>query len=560
MRTILQTWTTPKSAGGAPLGALPLALAGGSLRVTDALAGSQGATLAIPRSVAVQAGVAEGVWLRGWHPLRGVREWIITTVEDADGTGRDQVRVSGSPIRHVLTLRGRIRSYPDAGVPVTSFTPGARTVDQLMALYFAPNVAEDGLTWFAYAGSEYTAAIDIGTINDWTRGQLLDAIERRTGYEWEVTNDDDAGYVARLVRRRGAALTVRRLSVGRNVQTLQRTRDLLAGVTVVDPVASGGAAIGETCWQVQQIIGTGPYWVVLVDPAGGPAVIREDGQIVGAYLVPSDGAPIEITDSRASDSAVEVASLGGVVLGTLVTLWATGDGRVLSSITSPTGLDSSRGRLVQSVAGASPYTSRNLAPDGLLTRGLAGWELFDPATAYDEETQSYSREDPVRTTGAAAGGESSSATSIDVDGLPAGFAVRKGDIVQVAGVRYECDTLTVVPANGQATVPIDGTLSATIAGDTSLTRYLQPGNQSPRPVRTNGSNSAGASSLTLKELPASTVLASGDQLQTSIGPEGAIAVTEIVGASTHDQHCAGTVRHCEWRDGPHHREPVLRRD
>ena len=529
---VIQVWTAPKSAGGQPLGPLPLVTPNdGRLTITRAVTGQQGVAGTLLRSIATDAGLDEGTGLRIVDPVLGVSEWLVATVTDADVAGRDRVTVNAVTVREALTLRGKIRTYPTTGTPTYSFAPGARTVDQLMALYYDPNLAADGLSWCSYAGSDYTAAIDVGSFSNWTYGNLLDAIERRTGYEWEITNADDAGYAMRLVRRRGSTAATRVLSAGVELETIERTRELMSGATVVLPVASGGAAIGETCWQVQQISGTGPYWVVLVDPAGGPAVIREDGQIVGAYLVPSDGAPIEITDSRASDSAVEVASLGGVVLGTLVTLWETSEGRVLSEITSPTGLDSTRGRLVQSVTGAAQYTSRKLAPDGLMTRGLAGWDLFDPTVStYYADTQSYSRSDPVRTTGAAAGGESSGVTSIDVDGFPAGFAFRRGDVVQVAGVRYECDTLTVVAANGQATVPIAGTLSATIAGDVSLTRRIQPGNQSPLAVRTNGSNSSGASSLTLKDLPASTALASGDQLQTSIGPEGAIGVTDISGS------------------------------
>lgn len=529
MRTLVHVWTAPKSAGGVPLGSLPVHLVGGSLRTAEALTGRQGVSVSVPAWLARDAGVAEGTWLRTWHPLRGVREWIVSTITDGDGAGRDTVGIEASPLRHILTLRGRIRSLPTIGSPTTTFTPGARSVRQLIDLYFDPTRGIDGLSFVSVRDIEYAGTIDVGTIASWTYGQLFDAIAQRTGYEWEEVNLGTDGYALDLVRRRGSTAATRRLSPTANLERVDRTRSLVAGVTVVDLLASDGTPIGEPCWRVRQISGSaGAWWVALEDPAGGPDVIREDGQLVGAVLVPRDGAPLEILDARASDSAVQLATIPGVVVGSLVTLWETAEGRLISSLTSPSGLGSSRGRIVQTVQGASPYTSRNLAPDPLLRGGFEGWELYDPATSYDEQTETYARTDPARVAGAAAGGESSGVTSVDVDGLPAGAQVRNGDVVQVEGVRYTADGVAVVSATGTATVPIDGTIASTLAGDTSLTRRLQAAS-APLAVRTNGTNTAGASSLTLKDLPPSIALASGDKLEVALGGEGVVTVTEISG-------------------------------
>ena len=502
---IVQVWSGPRcEAGRVQLGAIPRWRAG---QVTEAVSGAQGPVFALDRAVADASGVRAGAWLWIHHARRGTSEWPVLQVTSADGRGRDDVTVQGGSIRQALALRGKVRTINRYGPPTIAFTLAALTPTQIITQYVLTNLDTDNLAWLSLGTIDYGGTIEIGAITNWTRTQVLDAIEAATGYRIVFTPlMADAGY--RIDLRDPAALagTPRLLAPGVNLDVLEATTDLVGGATIVEPLSSASAPMGATWWQVSAITGTGPYWVTLVDPAGGPAVIREDGQCVGWYLRPNDGLPLAITDSRASDSSVAVASRDGLRVGDLASLWLTSEGQTPASVSSPTGL-ATTGRVVQEVSVAVPHTRSNRVPDGALRNALGLWEVTGAAFGGKDV---LSRTDPSSMACRINGAVLSAATSIDIDGGTPDGLVRFGDPFLVAGTSVAATGTVTTTSAGKATVNVLPTLPAAIATDTDLA-WTRAGVKIGVAV-TDGTQALGAGSLALKGLTATPALASGDVL------------------------------------------------
>lgn len=507
---IIQVWTGPRcQAGSEPLGPVASIVSG---RVVEATSGAQGPVLAIPRAVADTMPLRAGAWLWISHPRRGVSEWPILSVTDGDGRARDTVSVQGGTIRQALTLRGTIRRVNRFGAATTTFTLPALTPSELLAQYFFTNQAADNLQWLVPGLIEYEATIALGTIAQWTRGQLLDAIEQATGFRFAFTRIADSAYQLDLRDPARESGTTVLLAPGVSVDTIERTEDLVSSATVAEPRSTAGDALGETWWQVTAITGTGPYWVRLRDPASGRAVIGEDDQVNGWWLRPNDGLAVEITDSRVSDSAVQVASVEGVVVGGLASLWRTADGAFSAEVPSPSGI-ALRGRVVQQVTVAVPSMRANRVTDPALRNALASWEVVNPSAG---GLDVLSRTDPVTIAMAANGAASAGATSIVVDGAPASAIIRRGDALTVAGTTSTGNANVTTSAIGGATVPLAAVLPSALADNTVLA--WTRGGVDIGTVTCNGAQAVGASSLVLDGLPATPQLTSGDVLVKATAP------------------------------------------
>ena len=507
---IIQVWTGPRcQAGSEPLGPVASIVSG---RVVEATSGAQGPVLAIPRAVADTLPLRAGAWLWISHPRRGVSEWPILSVTAGDGRARDTVSVQGGTIRQALTLRGTIRRVNRFGAATTTFTLPALTPSELLAQYFFQNQAADNLQWLVPGLIEYEATIALGTIAQWTRGQLLDAIEQATGFRFAFTRIGDTAYQLDLRDPARLSGTTVLLAPGVSVDTIERTEDLVSSATVAEPRSTAGDALGETWWQVTAITGTGPYWVRLRDPASGRPVIGEDDQVNGWWLRPNDGLAVEITDSRVSDSAVQVASVEGVVVGGLASLWRTGDGAFSAEVPSPSGI-ALRGRVVQQVTVAVPSMRANRVTDPALRNALASWEVVNPSAG---GLDVLSRTDPVTIAMAANGAASAGATSIVVDGAPASAIIRRGDALTVAGTTSTGNANVTTSAIGGATVPLAAVLPSALADNTVLA--WTRGGVDIGTVTCNGAQAVGASSLVLDGLPATPQLTSGDVLVKATAP------------------------------------------
>ena len=500
---IIQVWTGPRCQSGAqPLGPLA-AITTGS--VTESVGGTSGPALSVPRAVADQVALRAGAWLWIHHPRRGTSEWPILSVTMGDGRAADAVTVQGGTIRQAVALRGQIRRVNETGAITTAFTVPALTPRELLTQYFFTNLPADNLAWLTLGAVEFEGTIALREIAQWTRGQLLDAIEAATGYRFVFTRLNDSAYSLDL--RDPSRLTTPDvlLAPGVTVDALERTEDLVSSATVAEPRSGSGEALGEPWWTIAAITGTGPYWVRLVDPAGGPPVIREDGQLTGWWLRPNDGLPLAITDSRESDSAVEVASRTGLVIGTLASVWASEAGAFSPSVTSPSGL-AVRGRVVQPVTVAVPSMRGNRITDPALRNALASWERVNPSAGGADILR---RDDPVTLTVRANGAVASGGLSVTVDDGRPNAAIRFGDAILVEGIETVVGTTTVTNGSGGATIPLASVLPSVISGGVAM--VWRRNGVDIGSATTSGTQPAGAPSLVLTGLPATPQLASGDQ-------------------------------------------------
>jgi hypothetical protein len=358
---IIQVWSAPSCQSGAVcFGALPnwLAATGSESQGT-----APAFRCAVSREVADAASLAEGRCLRVLSQSRGEQWWFVTQVTDADGDA-GVVQVTAGSLKQLLAVRGFVRTGS-----IFRFTAGALTPASVLSTYVLTNLADDGLSWLTLGTDEFGIPITIGALDRVTRGGILDAIESATGYSIVLrpvyTGLVLTSFAIDVIRSPGDTLETAMLSSGAQVAGLQRTRDAVRAATVAVPFDTTGRAMDATRWVVNSIIGTAPAWLVLRDAnVLAPYPIQENGQAVGAHVVQSDGTATIIADSRASDSAVQVASVGTITAGSEVTIARDTNGRGLVEVTSPSGVAGSRGRLVASVATAVTDARSNLARNG----------------------------------------------------------------------------------------------------------------------------------------------------------------------------------------------------
>jgi hypothetical protein len=358
---ILQVWSAPSCQSGAIcFGALPGWLSAGG---SEAQGTAPAFRVAVSRAVADAASVAEGRCLRVLSESRGEQWWFINGVADADGDA-GVVQITAGSLKQLLAVRGFVRSGE-----TFQFAPGALTPAELLNTYVLTNLADDSLSWLSLGTSDYPLPITVGALDRVTRGGVVDLIEQQTGYlvvlRAVYTGLALTSFALDVLEDPAAALPTVTLSAGAQVAGLQRTRDALKAATVAVPFDSTGQPMGQTVWVIDSTSGSAPAWIVLRDTnVLSPYPIQEDDQFIGAYLVQSDGTTTIIADSRASDSAVQVAAIGSLAAGALVTIARDTTGRPILEVTSPSGVAGSRGRLVASVATSVTERRRNLATYG----------------------------------------------------------------------------------------------------------------------------------------------------------------------------------------------------
>lgn len=370
MAAIIQVWSAPScQAGAICFGALsPWVSASGS----EAVGTPAGFRVTVPRDVADRASLAEGRCLRVISQSRGEQWWFVSSVSDSDGDA-GIVQVTAGPLRQLLTVRGLVRSGATFSFDLPRLTPA-----DLIAEYVLTNLTEDGLSWLSLGTVDFTESIAIGSLQRSTRAAVLDAIEQRTGHTARLrglyTSGVLTGFAIDVVADLATGLDTVPLTTGAQLSTVQRTRDALRAASVVVPFDSQNLPMQQTAWTIQSTSGTAPAWIVLRDPiAGAPWPIREDGQFVGAFLVQGDGTATAITDSRASDSAVQVGAVGTLAAGAEVTLARASSGVPVLEVTSPSALAGPRGRLVATASTSEPHGARNLVRNPL----MLDWSAID---------------------------------------------------------------------------------------------------------------------------------------------------------------------------------------
>lgn len=367
---IIQVWSAPScQAGAVCFGSVaPWVSATGS----EATGTPAGFRVTVTRDVADAASLAEGRCLRVLSQSRGEQWWFVSSVADGDGDA-GLVTVTAGPLRQLLTVRGLVRDAAVFRVDAGRLTPA-----DAITTYVLTNLADDGLSWLSLGTMGYTDSVEVGVLDRVTRAGVLDLLEQRTGATAQLravySSGVLTGFAIDLVTDPGATLPLVPLATGSNLATVQRTRDALRAASVVIPFDARRLPLEQTAWTISATSGTAPAWITLRDPiASAPWPIREDGQFVGAYLVQTDGTASIITNSRASDSAVEVGTIGTLATGAEVTLARDTAGRPVLELTSPANVAGPRGRLVASVQTSEPHGARNLVRNPL----MLDWSAID---------------------------------------------------------------------------------------------------------------------------------------------------------------------------------------
>jgi hypothetical protein len=462
---IIQVWSAPSCQTGAVcFGALaPWVSASGS----EATGTPAGLRVVVPRDVADRASLAEGRCLRVLSQARGEQWWFVSSVQDSDGDAA-LVQVTAGPLRQLLTVRGLVR---DGGT--FAFTPGRITPADLLTEYVLTNLAADGLSWITLGTVDPTAPLEVGTLQRVTRAGVLDLIEQETGATARLrglyTSGVLTGFALDVVADVAAGLDVVPLSAG--LASVQRTRDALRAASVAVPFDVADRPMQQTAWVVDAVSGTAPAWITLRDvEAPAPWPIREDGQFVGAFLVQADGTATAITDSRASDSAVQVGAIGTLAVGAEVTLARDTAGRPVLEVTSPSAVAGPRGRLVGQVTTREPHGARNLVRNPL----MLDWTAIDNPAQWQAVNScvvgEYFRDTPLTWTALVNGAVAPGSFGVFYDGAVPGSRIYQSERVVFGGVALVWPILTsIADSTGAGSFLFNGATSPAIADNATIT-------------------------------------------------------------------------------------------
>lgn len=470
---VLQVWSAPKCEPGAEVIApLPATT---SAAITEADGSNQATgSLALPKSLA--ASVAAGRVLRALVPLRGTVEWVILGVSDSVGDdASDSVSVTLGGLRHLLTIRGRIRDETGSATTYT-VDPGEATVTELLERHVLTNLAADGLSWLSLGTITKDVRVKLSAFTHWSRGQLLTAIEQAAGGEFTLRAlANDAGYALDFAETYEPGADEILLECPGFARAITRTVDLLQAASVVTPFGTDGAPLGEIDWTGGAAIGAGPYWIPLTDPEGGEPPIREDGQFATTYLGLPDGTSLYILDSRASDSAVKVGALGTYATGQAVVFWETATGRPVTWIDSPSGLASPRGRCVATVRVAASGSRRNLLSNSGLQTDATGYSSVNGSAHGVEIARAELGVTETAQANGTRGAGTGTGTPFAIDGRVPMSWVRKGDPIDVTGTTYTVNAWAITDLTGRATVSMASGLTADLPDATPFVFRRQTG-------------------------------------------------------------------------------------
>jgi hypothetical protein len=380
-RDLVQLWTAPQCQTGAvPLGPL-------TTWATARVSLADGAPPALSLSGVLRAELAaadarEGCAVRVLSPTRGVSWWIVAQITDAATS--DTATMRCTPLRTLLGMRGLVRIGA-----VYSFTPPADVSLRWLVRDYVlstaelagarPELAEDGLDWIELRTVDEPATpIVLPPFAGQTRGQVLSTIEQLSQRTAVLVAKDPlgaTGFWLDVLRDPDAALVETRLVEGIDVVRAERTRDVQRAASVVVPFGANTRPLGMTEWTVTAIDGAGPAWVTLRDPSAAENrwPIREDGQLVGAFVRLALGDTREITESRASDSSVRIASITGLSVNDRVGLVLDADSTPVDEVVSPSRL-ARVGRVVATQSASAPTLARQWARNGRVQ------EWTDPTT------------------------------------------------------------------------------------------------------------------------------------------------------------------------------------
>lgn len=478
-RTTVELWTDLACNSGTAVGELTVldGQYGEALDNTDAI------TITIQHDARVA--VALRYVLRVTDPAGTVREYRVQAIGRTLANGSRTVK-GVSPLLDLATA-GLVRTVSGG---LTSYEVGGRyTPTEIIDTFVLANLSADGVSWLARGTIDYTARLSLrAPISGWTRLEWLRQLANLTGGELRLRRNGSTSYLIDLLTETGSTAVAVPIALGKNLLALQEDTDdgeLATAITVLGATVDGApSTIAENAWTLGTIPGSG-YWIPLTDPEGGAAPIAIDDQVNGCYLLLKDATTLAITDSRASDSSVLVASVTGLVAGDLVQIVADSSGTRLVELANPAANRLHRTETVSALGGV-----RNLAVNGRFATwtdatSLPGWT---PALPADCKLDRYPIGTATSFSGVVCNGISAQlATSLTVRGLPANAYVYRHETVVVSGVVSSYVTATAqANGSGEATLVLANALSnASTDGATVQIAALAPIRPSALPSDTS---------------------------------------------------------------------------
>jgi hypothetical protein len=470
LRDVVQLWSAPQCETNAV--ALGPITTWTSARVTASTDAPPVLTMQGVLSAELQAaGARDGCALKVLSATRGVSWWIVTQITDtAEG---DRASLRAGPLRTLLAFRGLVRDGDE-----TTITPPERvTPAELLTTLVLTNLMADRLDWLSLGTVDSDQLLTLGALTRLTRAQVVARLEQETGCTAvlrPLVPDGSTGFALDLLRDPAGSAATRLIAPHVMADTISRTRDVAQSPSRVRPIDSAGRGMGLTVWAVDAI---NSLWVTLRDPSSAETrwPIRADGQCVGCRLQQADGTLHEITDSRASDGAVELNNTTGLTVGERVRLVADTAGAPVRVVDWPP-LLTTRG-IVESVQVATTEPLElNLAENPL----FSNWtNLFTPegwaqqGGTYD--VAEYPRSTPSTLTGIVVDGAAViGAGGVNFRNAPAGARFYANEYVVVGANAYRiANVVAEASGTGTGSLVFTTTLVANVADGTAMSFFGQ---------------------------------------------------------------------------------------
>lgn len=510
----IEHWSNLACAGGIAQQDLGRATA---VREVLAVDGADSLAFVLPRAMVKRRSFGLRQVVRLVDSLGEVREYRVRRI-DYDPQGATANVVCAPAIADLATA-GLVRGL-DGGTTITASLTPAQWIDT----YVLSNLANDQLTWLGRGVVEYTSYITM-TIEAVTRLGLLRELAAKLGAELQLRRSGDTAYLIDLVAQIGSSAAPAVALYGRNLVMASLEEDDATLATVIQPTGTRPNAnaapvtLKQMAWRITNIAGTGPFAITLADAMGGAGPVGFDDQLNGLYLEAKDATRYQILDSVASSQTVVVASTGTMSLGMQVGVVRTSGGDAAYEVMAPAAAALS-GRVAAPLVVGAARGERNLLTDGNFAYAGTGY-----VTAVGGWRELY----PVADTADIAGtvsSSTSSSTSLPVSGFPANATIKRGERLNVGAlVIATTSTPFIVDIGGagvnntfsssagtSASVALSGTLGANVSDNQPLAATNGFGT-----VAVNGAQSAGATSLAIKNIPAYRKLFNLDKIVVSRG-------------------------------------------
>ncbi len=453
--TTVQLWSDWECNGGVPYGELTVVSGSWGLE----LDGSDSCELVVQPDTRTTPTLRDVVRI-----VDGAGDVYEYRLQSIGGTlaNRTQVLKGLSPLADLTTL-GLVRTV--SGGTTSYAVGGTYTPDGFVDVILA-NIAADGGGYWGKGTVEPTAPVTLtAPIGGWTYLRWLRELKDATGAELRARRNGGTSFVVDLVTQIGATGATIFVATGKNLLGLTTSGDdgeLATAVTVQGLTPDGGTApatIGENAWTVGAIPGSPPYWIPLTDPDGGAAPIVFDEQFTGNYLLTRTATTVEITDSRASDSAVLVAATTGLVEGELVQVVADSDATRLTEVVTPNVRRLHRVDPVPTLRG-----ERNLVLNGLFRRGASDYAIADVTNSIDAGRYPRDSATTLTMTGGTGGVPS---TNLVITAGPADAIIYKDEFLSPSTGSVRVAATTQLDGSGTGVIVL--TANATVANGTSIT-------------------------------------------------------------------------------------------